>query len=620
MAIQPTQSKKLGDMMRLVFPDGTRAVEDGSPVWGKPPVFASDIFAFCAYMIQITGLMGYFDPDQHGKTVFSSNESLRITLTKTDREECAKITKSWCATSFDNPLPPTDVDTLWTIIFNAWEDEIHVRRHQKKHKEQSQTTANSVAPVWWSAIFKLLIIADEACDGIGHYYRGTEDASSTAQPANNVPDLRYFDALLKKSRSKSATVGGMYAADQQVSSICYFADKHIVCVQPKGRVTQVGCSTRNLSRNLSLTGPAGGVRCSWQQLASDISDDQLRKALNILLIPYPLSIRASAFRETSPKSSPEKWGNFAVDQHWLPTRQEDNFEHEAIGQNEFIRKIIDLVRKAQDDSGPIDAIIFPELSLTYPIFKSLFEALLSDNEVAPNLHFMVAGSSNNCEKEHGNFVLTAISERQAKSEEAGDTSALGNDIGVYSQRKHHRWRLTEDQISTYGLASVLTPAKAWWEEHLIESRELNFFQFRRDTVFASLICEDLARNDPCLDIMRSVAPNLIFALLMDGPQIASRWSARYAGSLADDPSSTVITLTSFGLIERSNYQFPEKNNRSVGFIRDGEGVAREIILPEKHEAVLLTLGSKKVTDYTIDGRPTTNASSWRYISQRPIAM
>jgi 5-methylcytosine-specific restriction enzyme A len=51
--------------------------------------------------------------------------------------------------------------------------------------------------------------------------------------------------------------------------------------------------------------------------------------------------------------------------------------------------------------------------------------------------------------------------------------------------------------------------------------------------------------------MRSVGPNLVVALLMDGPQLTARWPARYASVLADDPGSSVLTLTSLGMCLRS---------------------------------------------------------------------
>jgi hypothetical protein len=41
---------------------------------------------------------------------------------------------------------------------------------------------------------------------------------------------------------------------------------------------------------------------------------------------------------------------------------------------------------------------------------------------------------------------------------------------------------------------------------------------------------------------------MVVALLLDGPQLASRWTARYASMLLDDPGSAVLTLTSYGMV------------------------------------------------------------------------
>lgn len=396
----------------------------------------------------------------------------------------------------------------------------------------------------------------------------------------------------------------MIRAEKDVVTLCGFADRHVVCVQPKGRVAQIGCSVRNLSRNLALTGPVGGVRCNWQQLVQNADAAELRKSLNILLVPMPWEIRASSFQPTNLGG----WGSFDIRQDWLP----DKISGDAW--DAFYGRITEIIGNALRDSDRIDAIVFPEMALTYPIFKKIFETVSHhDKGLLPRLQFMISGSSNNCDGEEGNFVLTGIRENDLVP---GDGRARL--IRVFSQRKHHRWKLNKDQIASYGLASSLMPSIPWWENHCIESREINFFQFRRDAVFASLICEDLARSDPCHDIMRSVAPNLIFALLMDGPQLTTRWPARYAGSLADDPGSTVITLTSNGLVQRSNHQFTDGKSHSVGLIRDGRGTTREIALPPEHQAILLTLGTETVTDHTIDGRETNNASEWYYISQTPI--
>src|SRR5262249_43069848 len=67
----------------------------------------------------------------------------------------------------------------------------------------------------------------------------------------------------------------------------------------------------------------------------------------------------------------------------------------------------------------------------------------------------------------------------------------------------------------------------------------------------SLVCEDLARLGEVADLLRAIGPTLVVTTLLDGPQLASRWTARYASVLADDPGSAVVTLTSFGFVQRS---------------------------------------------------------------------
>jgi hypothetical protein len=274
--------------------------------------------------------------------------------------------------------------------------------------------------------------------------------------------------------------------------------------------------------------------------------------------------------------------------------------------------MIEIIKAAVKESSQINGIIFPEISLDFERFSALMRKLFVAS--GNTLEFMIAGSSSNCDGDTGNFVLTAIWERNLIADEASPDW-----FRIVSQRKHHRWKLDRQQIATYGLGSSLSPSKDWWENHDIRRRELNFFQFRQDAVFASLICEDLARNDPCHDIIRSVAPNLVFALLMDGPQLNNRWPARYAGSLADDPGCTVLTATSFGLVDRSNDHWPQSKSLSVGLLRDSQGGTTEIILPNGKDAVLVTLGSEETIDRTLDGRKTTNASKWYYVSQRPIS-
>jgi hypothetical protein len=117
----------------------------------------------------------------------------------------------------------------------------------------------------------------------------------------------------------------------------------------------------------------------------------------------------------------------------------------------------------------------------------------------------------------------------------------------------------------------------------------------------TLICEDLARADPAMNVIRAVGPNLVIALLMDGPQLATRWPGRYATVLADDPGSAVLSFTSSAMVDRSNWLEP-RPARSIGLWRDAGGRTQEIALPHESLGVLLTLESVKKHQTTLDSR------------------
>jgi hypothetical protein len=98
-------------------------------------------------------------------------------------------------------------------------------------------------------------------------------------------------------------------------------------------------------------------------------------------------------------------------------------------------------------------------------------------------------------------------------------------------------------VRRYHLGGRLDPHIDWWEHIDIFPQKCNFGVFRHEACLAALICEDLARIDPVQAAIRAIGPNLVVALLMDGPQAENRWSGRYATVLADDPGCAVLTLT-----------------------------------------------------------------------------
>src|SRR6185436_9889999 len=105
------------------------------------------------------------------------------------------------------------------------------------------------------------------------------------------------------------------------------------------------------------------------------------------------------------------------------------------------------------------------------------------------------------------------------------------------------WRLTRTQVKQYQLGGSLLSKKEWWEGTKLVSRKVTFINVGENLTICPLICEDLARQEPIADLIRTVGPSLVITILMDGPQKRERWSARYASVLSEDPGSAVITLT-----------------------------------------------------------------------------
>jgi hypothetical protein len=107
---------------------------------------------------------------------------------------------------------------------------------------------------------------------------------------------------------------------------------------------------------------------------------------------------------------------------------------------------------------------------------------------------------------------------------------------------------------------------------------------------------------------------------MDGPQLPDRWSARYATVLAEDPGSSVLTLTSTALLERANREGRFKKSRSIALWKQDNGSATTIELPNEYHAIVLTLSGYRSTEVTLDGRPNKDGRAWRYHGQQPIRL
>lgn len=197
-----------------------------------------------------------------------------------------------------------------------------------------------------------------------------------------------------------------------------------------------------------------------------------------------------------------------------------------------------------------------------------------------------------------------------------------------AQNKHHRWRVDQAQANSYGLEAAFDPDQSnnqWWEDIDVNKRGLPFYAIRKDTSMVTLICEDLARMDPAMNAIRAVGPNLVIALLMDGPQIGNRWPGRYAGVLADEPGCSVLSLTCAGTVDSSNAHYvatcnpPIPPKRVIARWTQTESVPQDIVMQDGENGVLLCLSSIPKHQTTLDNRSDRECSRQiKFTSQRPL--
>jgi hypothetical protein len=240
---------------------------------------------------------------------------------------------------------------------------------------------------------------------------------------------------------------------------------------------------------------------------------------------------------------------------------------------------------ARDQAGPVDVVILPESAVEQSEIDGL-ETLLARHEVT----VLITGV-----REHpaqpgsfpGNWVHIGVS--------------VGGQWAHIRQSKHHRWSLDDAQIRQYHLSSALHPHIRWWEAMEVPRRSVQFIELGGGVTLTSLVCEDLAQTDEVASVIRAVGPTIVVTPLLDGPQLSSRWGARYAGVLADDPGSAVLTLTSFGMAQRSRPPGCDPSPVVALWKSPGQDV-REIPLDRGAHGILLSATAGPAVRRSFDGR------------------
>jgi hypothetical protein len=356
---------------------------------------------------------------------------------------------------------------------------------------------------------------------------------------------------------------------------------HFLRVLPKIRTPPTGRAS--FSRYACVHRP--GLETRWHKLpARHRGTDPQAEHAQLLLLPWPLRVRESDFRAVEgsvQRLAKEPFGFF----EFAPEERLD----------------LDLVDRmllaARDEVGRVDVVLLPESAVEESELDPL-EALLNRHGVV-YLQAGVRKRSRRPGELGSNQMHIGVNPRLEKGGPF-PSSPCGQWFHI-RQDKHHRWSLDDSQIYQYHLGGALHPHIRWWEAIDVPRRSVQVVELGEGITIVSLVCEDLAQNDDLAEVIRSIGPTIVSTALLDGPQLASRWSARYASVLADDPGSAVMTLTSFGMAQRSR---PPGRDSSpvIALWKDPARGIREISLEPGAQGVLLTVCGARATRRSADGR------------------
>jgi hypothetical protein len=358
-----------------------------------------------------------------------------------------------------------------------------------------------------------------------------------------------------------------------------------VCVLGKQHTPQRGATLRSLSHNLALYLP-NEITARWIGPYPAVPGDD-GKTLNLLLLPWPERVESNDFRPVRPVARAESIARW--------------FEYEPVNPprlQTFKQRLRTAISMAARNARKIDAIVFPELALSIDEYRAA-------SKIAVENGIMLIGGVR-IPGTRGELSINVCTVQAAAGALANHSDRLSVAPPFrFVQSKHHRWCLDPAQTRAYQLAGQITALQDVWESTQIGSRELHFVTLGCWMTWSVLICEDLARQDPAADLIRAVGPNLLIALLMDGPQLRGRWPSRYASVLAEDPGTSVLTLTSLGMAERSRPVLRETGNRaepirSIALWRDVESGEHEIILDAGDNACVLNLVCRTRREFSAD--------------------
>lgn len=341
-----------------------------------------------------------------------------------------------------------------------------------------------------------------------------------------------------------------------------------VRVTPKTHFPSRGLTVRSFSRYLALNHESIDLR--WHRVEVGEGNWVEGRRFHQVLLPWPLTLDADAF---APVEGPLGMDEAAFG--FFEYQPQDPLDLDLVAE---------LLETAKRSVDRINSLILPEAALSAEEIGPLEELLAHAGVDA-----LVAGTR--CPSTHGQLSRNYV--------HLGFRTPGG---WIHNEQdKHHRWCLDPPQIRQYHLTRALSPTKRWWEAIELAPRRVEVIDTGGGATMVPLICEDLARLDEVADVLRRIGPSFVIGLLLDGPQLSHRWACRYASVLADDPGSSVLTLTSMGMVARSRP--PETApSRTIAMWSDPQTGGRQIDLERGASAVLITSTVEPTTAWTADGR------------------
>jgi len=515
----------------------------------SPPAWPPDAFALAAALILETGI--YLKVVSSWPPTGKPEDGCLPVPSKEWAERMRRIGKTWRAGAEPGRIP-AEVRRWWKIVVSCLDRPL-------------AELAESAAPC--HALLQLCAAADEACLGVGFPFTGSEDA---------------FNRIAERQLVSTFNTG---------STLCRQIHDSRARVLPKAHTPQNGLTLASLTHNLALWITSDVVPHWFTVLPLKHKYLLDSASLNVLLAPWPEAITPTQFRPAQPEygelaNMPEEFKFF--------TYCKDAACMVDAGKA-LCNRLEDLYQEAIKLVGRIEMVVLPELAL--------------DSEHESQAVYRWAES-------HGVFLVCGVAAASHGKTPGRNYVAVmipfsgGSYYSTIEQDKHHRWRLDRSQIVQYGLGGQLDPESGWWEHTESKARHLTFVSILPWLSLSVLVCEDLARQEPVARLVRTVGPNLVIALLMDGPQLQTRWPARYATVLADDPGCSVLTLTSIGMAELCRPQ-GKPVSRSVALWKDAKsGMAREIDLPAGYHGVVLNLTRQWDGEWSADGRYDGGWSSY----------